>query len=135
LAVPCRPVVGTVTDKDTGTPIPGAIIESYVIKGSDVAARDSHRAVADKEGRYKLLGMPKGDGHQIRIKPPADQPYLTTVARVADGPGLEEVTVDVKLKRGVWITGKVTDKVTGKPVPSWIQYAVFGDNPNLEEAP
>src|SRR5262249_7428586 len=52
-----------------------------------------------------------------------------------DDPGLQPVTVDVKLKRGVWITGKVTDKVTGKPVPSWIRYGVFEDNPNRRGAP
>src|SRR5262249_61415734 len=44
-------------------------------------------------------------------------------------------TIDVQLKRGVWITGQVTDKATGKPVPSWIQYAVLGDNPNARDVP
>jgi len=57
------------------------------------------------------------------------------VARVPDGPGLEPAALDVKLKRGVWITGKVTDKATGKPVPSMVRYIVLGDNPNLAAAP
>ena len=33
-----------------------------------------------------------------------------------DSPGLDPVTVDFELKRGIWIEGKITDKVTGKPV-------------------
>jgi RNA polymerase sigma factor (sigma-70 family) len=134
IVAPSRPIVGTIRDKDTGKPIPGAVVESYVFGGKSVT--QTHlRAIADKEGRYRLLGMPKVEGNQIRIGPPDGQPYLMALARVSDGPGLEPVTVDVELKRGVWITGKVTDESTGKPVPSWIRYAVFGDNPNLVDAP
>jgi RNA polymerase sigma factor (sigma-70 family) len=134
IVAPSRPIVGTIRDKDTGKPIPGAVVESYVFGGKSVT--QTHlRAVADKEGRYRLLGMPKVEGNQIRIGPPEGQPYLMALATVRDGPGLEPVTVDVELKRGVWITGKVTDEAAGKPVPSWIRYAVFGDNPNLPDAP
>ncbi|MBO0698093.1 MAG: hypothetical protein J2P46_06850, partial [Zavarzinella sp.] len=131
---PGRPVVGTVRDKDTGKPIPGALVESYLFGGVNVI-RTHLRTVADKDGRYRLLGLPKGAASQIRVGPPDGEPYLMTLARVSDAPGLEPVTVDVKLKRGVWITGKVTDKATGRPVPSWIRYAVHGDNPNLPDAP
>src|SRR5262249_43450018 len=84
---------------------------------------------------YRLLGMPKGQGNQVRAVPPEGQPYLMSLVNVPDGPGLDPVTVDVRMKRGVWITGRATDKVTGKPVPSWIQYAVFEDNPFRKEAP
>jgi hypothetical protein len=127
--------VGVVRDKDTGKPIPGAIVESYLLAGSNVAGRPLVRAVADKEGRYRLIGMPKAEGSQIRVSPPDGQPYLRKLATVSDGPGLAPVTVDVALRRGVWITGKVTDKATGLPVPSWIRYVVFPDNPNLPENP
>ncbi len=133
VVAPGRPVVGVVRDKDSGEPIPGAVVESYVIAGTNtVSTRLS--AVADKEGRYRLLGMPKAEGNQIRVGPPDGEPYLMSVLRVPDAPGLEPATADVKLKRGVWITGKVADR-DGKPVPSWVQYAVHGDNPNLQEAP
>src|SRR5262249_45614824 len=33
-ATPCKPIVGVVRDKDTGKPIPGAIVQSYRIAGS-----------------------------------------------------------------------------------------------------
>jgi hypothetical protein len=93
------------------------------------------RTIADNEGRYRLLGMPQGGGHQIRVSPPEGQPYLKELVRVPDGPGLEPVTVDVHLTGGVWITGRVTDKATGRPVPSWVWYAVSRDNPNGMGAP
>jgi RNA polymerase sigma factor (sigma-70 family) len=135
LVPPCRPIAGVVRDKDTGKPIPGAVVESYQFAGTNFVARTHLRAVADEQGRYRLLGMPKGEGNQVRVRPPEGQPYLTVVARVADGPGLEPAALDVKLKRGVWITGKVTDKATGKPVPAMVRYIVLGDNPNLAAAP
>jgi protocatechuate 3,4-dioxygenase beta subunit len=135
LIPPCRPIVGVVRDKDTGKPIAGAIVESYHFAGSNRSGQTDLRAVADEKGTYRLLGMPKGEGNQIRVSPPEGQPYLTVVAGVPDAPGLEPATADVKLKRGVWITGKVTDKATGKPVTSVVRYIVLGDNPNGKEAP
>ncbi len=60
--------------------------------------------------------MPKGEGNRIKAVPGNDQPYLFSLKDVPDSPGLDPVTVDFELKRGVWIEGKVTDKVTGKPV-------------------
>jgi RNA polymerase sigma factor (sigma-70 family) len=135
LVPPCRPIAGVVRDKDTGKPVPGAVVESYVFAGTNLVGRTHLRAVADNEARYRLLGMPKGDGNQVRVRPPDGQPYVTAVARVPDGPGLEPAALDLKLKRGVWITGKVTDKATGKPVAAMVRYVVLGDNPNLKAAP
>jgi RNA polymerase sigma factor (sigma-70 family) len=134
LVPPCQPIVGVVRDKDTGKPIPGAVVESHQIGRRNVGGQVHLRAVADREGRYRLLGMPKGEGNQVRIAPPEGQPYLALLARVPDAPGLEAATLDVKLKRGVWITGKVTDKATGKPVAATVRYVVLGDNPNRAEA-
>src|SRR5262249_9266108 len=45
------------------------------------------------------------------------------------------VTVDVELKRGVWIAGQITDKATGKPVPGGVQYFPLDGNPNLRDYP
>ena len=132
---PCRPILGVVRDKDTGKPLPGAVVESYVFPHVPISGRTWLRTVADKEGRYRLLGMPKGRGCVIRVAGPEGQPYLMALANVPDAPGLNPVTVDVRLKRGVWATGKVTDKATGKPVHSTIRYAVFPDNPFRKEAP
>lgn len=130
LAAPSAPISGVIRDADTGKPIPGAIVESYLIGGTSIAGRRDLYAVADNDGRYRLLGMPKRDGHQLRVRAPDDKPYLMTIARVPDAPGLQPIAVDVNLKRGVWITGRVADKVTGQPVRSWLQYVVLPDNPN-----
>jgi RNA polymerase sigma factor (sigma-70 family) len=134
-AAPTKPVIGVVRDQDTGQPLAGAVIESYMIVGSNISGRTEMRTVTDKDGRYRLTGLPKGQGNQLRAGPPAGEPYLMSIQKMADTPGLEPVVVDFKLKRGVWITGKVTDKATGQPVPAQIEYAVFDDNPHRKDAP
>ena len=91
----------------------------------------AHRTT-DAQGRYLLTGMPKGEGNKIRLIPGKDQPYVSVHALVPDGPGLEPVTVDFELKRGLWIEGKITDKVTGKPVRGHVEYYAFNSNPNLK---
>jgi RNA polymerase sigma factor (sigma-70 family) len=135
VAAPCKPIVGVVRDKDTGKPIPGAVVTSYKRADSHISAVTDLQAVADKEGHFLLTGMPKGEGNQVRAGPPDGEPYLMSMRSVPDTPGLEAVTVDFALKRGVMITGRVFDKVTGAPVHAQVQYAVFEDNPNRKDAP
>jgi hypothetical protein len=45
------------------------------------------------------------------------------------------VTVDFQVKRGVWIEGKVTDKVTGKPLRGTVAYSWLPDNPYRQNYP
>src|SRR5262249_29193939 len=117
VATPSQPIVGVVRDKDTGKPIPGAVVRSKTLVESRFDLRTNlFRAVADNEGRYRITGVPRGKGNQLQANPPGDLPYLMALKDVGDMPGLEPVTLDFALKRGVWIDVKVTDKVTGKPV-------------------
>jgi protocatechuate 3,4-dioxygenase beta subunit len=139
LAAPSRPVVGIVRDKDTGKPLAGVTIAS-----SNAFRSDFIRTTTDKEGRYRLDGLPKGDGNKIAARandylPPSgnemssQRPYLSAVKKVDNPLGLEPVTVDFALKRGVWVKGRVTDKATGKPLWASIEYFCFSDNPNAKE--
>src|SRR5262249_26224105 len=77
----------------------------------------------------------RGKGNQLQASRPSDLPYLMALKEVGEMPGLEPITLDFALKRGVWIDVKVTDKVTGKPVACWLEYAPFTDNPHLKEVP
>jgi hypothetical protein len=132
---PTKPIVGVVRDKDSGKPIPGVILQSHKIAGSNISGRRDIQTVADANGEYRLTGLPKGEGNVLCAVPPDGQPYLMALKEVPSTPGLEPVQVDFELKRGVWIHGKVTDKVTGKPVAARIEYFVFDDNPHRQEAP
>ena len=90
-------------------------------------------ATTDAEGRYRLIGLPKGDGHVLSVYPPLDQPYfMTDFLKVSAGPGLEPVRFDIALNRGIWIDGRVTDAKTGQPVRAIIHYYPFLANTHAQ---
>ena len=76
--------------------------------------------------------MPKGKGNRIKVVPGHDQPYIISFKDVPDRPGLDTVTADVELKRGIWIEGRLTDKVTGQPVVGLVSFYPRAGNPNIE---
>ena len=67
--------------------------------------------------------------------PVGDQPYVPTHIEIADSPGLAPVTADIELSRGVWIEGKIRDKLTGQPLRGTVQYFAASSNPNLADFP
>ena len=129
-APPTRPILGTVRDKQTGAPIPGVAVRSYKLADWPIGNTGLVRTVADDQGRFRLVGMPRGEGNQILVMPPAEGAYLGEILDVAEGPpGLEPVSIDASLKRGIPIRGRVTDRATGKPVRTLVRYHTFKDNP------
>ena len=54
---------------------------------------------------------------------------MSVHAVVPDTAGLDPATVDFELKRGVWVEGRLTDKVTGKPVRGSVDYFALDANP------
>jgi RNA polymerase sigma factor (sigma-70 family) len=140
LAIPTKPVVGVVRDKDTGRPLAGVTVRSHRVAGA-FDLNGLVRTATDREGRYRLVGLPKGPGNALiaeaygHMPQAGDLPYLAAIREVGDTPGLEPVTADVALKRGVWVKGRVIDKATGKPVRGGFDYFCFPDNPGATELP
>jgi RNA polymerase sigma factor (sigma-70 family) len=129
-AGPGQVIVGTVRDAETKAPIPGAIIESYVLAGTNTAQNTIYHTVADGQGRYRFTGLPRGKGTRIRILPPRNQPYIPLVKSVPEKEPLVEATVDADLPRGVFVDITATDKKTGQPVRGSVSYFTFPDNPD-----
>ncbi len=137
--MPTQPIVGTVRDAATSELLPGVEIHSYRMTEFGISAGKAIRVKSDNEGRYRLVGMPKGSGRQIIAVPSDEQPYLMREFDVPDQPGLEAVECNLDLHRGVWITGRITDKQSGKPVGApaqvWMYYLPFRDNPFAQALP
>ncbi len=135
-APPGLTVNGTVQDAETKRPILRAIVEIYMLAGSNLGQDTRYHTVADEQGRYHFTGLRRGTGNRIRIRPPADQPYIPVIKNVPlpvvkGVPGvmsIAEATVDVALDRGVWVDVTVADKHTGRPVPGGIDYFVLPDS-------
>ncbi len=138
VAAPCKPIIGVIRDKDTKQPLVGVAVRSYTQATGPSSFRAVEavvRTMTDAQGRYRLTGLPKGLGYSIATLPGSGQPYVNTKMDVPDSPGLESVTVDFALKRGVWIEGKLTDKATGKPLKGSVEYFSLYSNPNLRDYP
>ena len=128
-AAPARSVTGIVRDAKTNRPLVGATVE-----GNPGWQWGHARTTTDGQGRYRLAGLKKGR-NDLLVTPGADEPYLAAEVEVPDQPGSDAIEANVSLYRGVWITGKVTDKATGKPVPATVQYTPFLSNRFAADVP
>src|SRR5262249_12394814 len=131
LVGPTKPVVGTVRDKRTGKPLAGILVgRSYEGEG-----REHLTGTTDARGRYRPVGGPKRatDPGSAGGKP--GLPYFDVTQRsVRDTPGLDPVTADFELERGVEVSGRLLD-AAGKPVPGVVRYEHLPDNPHLKDYP
>lgn len=135
---PSVPVEGVVTDYDTGDPVAGVLVhvDRLFKEGSvnhEQLLLDTHhmRAVTDRQGRFRITGMPPGEGHVLEAVPPMSEPYLMTSQDVS--PSLEDgeaKRIEIQVKRGIWIEGRVTDKQSGEPRFATVQYMPLKKNPH-----
>jgi RNA polymerase sigma factor (sigma-70 family) len=130
---PGRTVTGVVRDKVTRRPIPGAVVVSEKTAAHGISGRQEFRAVADKDGRYTLHGLPLGNGNVLRAGPSGDEPYLMQLRDVPTPPGFNPAPVDFELTRGVILTVRPVDAASGKPVAGFAEYFTFRDNPAYRE--
>lgn len=122
---PSRPVEGTVVDAETGKPLAGVSVEMERPRshrlGRAMAMHTNRpltvvQTTTDESGHFRLRGMAKTDGNSLLVFPHDDQPYFHEEINVRDEPGINPIKLTVKLHRGIWIKGRITDKETNDPV-------------------
>jgi beta-lactamase regulating signal transducer with metallopeptidase domain/protocatechuate 3,4-dioxygenase beta subunit len=116
VAQPSRPIRGVVRDAKTGEALIGVKVESDKFAGTKLSGVRDLKTTTDAQGRFELIGMPKGEGNRIVVVPSVRQPYFSRKIEIPSPAGIDPVEMTIDLHRGLWITGRVTDKVTGKPV-------------------
>ena len=124
-------MVGVVRDKDSGQPLAGVRIACDKTAEFPVHGFNGIEATTDDQGRYRLGGLPKGHGNHVIAIPSRGQPYLAAGLEIPDTPGLDPVSLDIGLKRGIVIEGRVTDKQTGSPLKAFVSYNAYKDNPHF----
>jgi RNA polymerase sigma factor (sigma-70 family) len=122
VAQPMRIIEGTVREAGTGEPVAGFTISSLVGDNNSVVA------VSDKQGRYRLIGLPKRKQYLLTAEPPENSSWLRAGARPADTEGLRPLKVDFTVARGIIVAGRVIDKTTGKGVQSSLNFAPLPEN-------
>lgn len=136
IADPARLIEGTVKDAATGKPLAGVSIESYKLAGYPFVNNRVLKTRSDAEGHYRLAGAPKGEGNQLIAIPADGQPYFMREVKVPDPVGLEPIALDIELHHGVLISGRVTDRSTGEPVPAVrIHYFPYRTNEHAQAIP
>jgi RNA polymerase sigma factor (sigma-70 family) len=121
LVGPARTIVGTVRDGRTGRPLAG--IKVHCPPGE---------TFTDDQGRYRLDGVAKQPTYWVAA---GGLPYFFTLTGVADAPGLEALTADFALERGLVVRGRLTDRATGKPIRGRVMYLADRANPALKDFP
>jgi RNA polymerase sigma factor (sigma-70 family) len=113
VAGPTKPIAGVVRSKATGRPV-----EGVRVFGMEGATWTSVSARTDAQGRFRLVGLPKGEFYRITANEGHGgvAPYLRTQITVTDTEGLKPIEMTIELPRGVVITGRLIDPATGRPV-------------------
>ena len=121
---PSRPIVGTVRDAKTGAGVSGMKVVELI--------GNLCETTVDKDGKFKLVGVPKAARYMIATGSLGEAPYFGTGSTFDDTQGLEAVTADLKVYRGTVATGRVTD-AAGRPVAGHVFYDWTRDNPHAKE--
>lgn len=138
---PSIPVLGTVTEYQSGKPIADAVVyverlfsEQGMSENNLLRMRTQYmRTTTDEQGRYTLRGLPPGGEHVIEVVPPKTEPWLissNTLSLAADDDAHQ---LDVKVFRGIWIEGNLTDGDTKEPLDGRVDYLALSLNPNIPQ--
>jgi len=112
IAGPTKPITGVVRSKATGKPLAGV-----QILGTEPATWTEVSTLTDPQGRFRLVGLPKGGSYQVRGVPrPGIDPFLGAQVTVTDTEGLTPIETSLELPKGVIVAGRLIDTATGKPV-------------------
>jgi hypothetical protein len=129
---PARPVQGRVTDKQTGKPLAGMLVEMIPMRrhgGMPFSAR------TDADGRYRVSGHQADMTYFTTVYPRADSGYLTASERRHEWPaGAKALEVNFALERGKLVGGRVIDRDTKQPIAgAAVVYQPARGNPNNKD--
>jgi hypothetical protein len=123
---------GIVRDTDTGKGQAGleVMLTGYY---DDTMPPFNPKAKTDAEGRYEIHGARKAKRYLLDSLSDSATGYTPSQIWADDTTGYQPVVADIKVKKGVIVTGKVIDRATGKAVPGWARSAVLSGNPFVKE--
>ncbi|MFO0807828.1 MAG: sigma-70 family RNA polymerase sigma factor [Gemmataceae bacterium] len=121
-----KPIRGVVRDADTGAPRPGVTVEMSINDRPYWLYRQTART--DAAGRYEFRGSRKSERYLVYVRCDPAAGYLGGITHPLDTPAYEPVVADFSVKKGVVVTGRVTDGTTGAPVPNLATSAALAGN-------
>jgi protocatechuate 3,4-dioxygenase beta subunit len=126
VATPSRVMEGNIRDQGIGKPVAG-------VRVSCSAGNSIVHTASDAEGHYKLAGLAKADKYFVSVTPPTDSNLLPRWTAVPGADGLGPIARDFDLARGVFVTGRIIDRSTGKGVRGRVRFVALPDNPFFDK--
>jgi RNA polymerase sigma factor (sigma-70 family) len=130
IAEPEKILRGLVTEESTGKPRPGVSV--WLTHYDDVLLRLTLKTKTDAKGHYEIRGAKKAPSYTLEVFSDAKAGFIGRSVKVADTDRYLPVYANIKVTKGVIVTGKVLDKSTGKPVPGYVHCVPLAGNPFAE---
>jgi hypothetical protein len=126
---PARPVQGRVTDKQTGKPLAGLLVEMIPMRGHGGMP---FYARTDADGRYRVSGHAGATMYFTSVYPPADSGYLAATDNHQNWPaGAKFLEKIFALEKGRIVRGRAIDLDTKQPIAgAAVVYQPVLGNPN-----
>jgi len=134
-ASPSAPVAGIVRDIETKAPLAGVTVTTESVSGTVMTREGFIVVTTDAQGRYRLEGLPPTKGNRLKVFPREHRYLITPNIAVPESPGLKPIRLNVELRHAVWVTGRLFDRATGKPVRGSIHYTPFLANQFTQNYP
>jgi hypothetical protein len=132
---PHKPILGTVRDARTKLPLAGVRVLGYTLGQPLDWWWQPVETVTDARGRYRLDRLAKAARHVVAFDPGAGAAHMHRFDEVGDTDGFVPIVHDTELARGVVVSGRVTDRSTGRPVRARVVYAPLYNNGNFSTTP
>ncbi|WZO96313.1 M56 family metallopeptidase [Isosphaeraceae bacterium EP7] len=111
--LPPHPVVGRITDAETKAPLAGVTVEVTPMRkhgGKPI------RSLTDADGRYRVSDR-EGEHYWVAVYPKSSSGYLPAERGMVQWKdGESDLRIDLPLRRGVVIRGRVIDETNGGPI-------------------
>ncbi len=117
-----KPIRGVVHATDIGKGLAG--VEVRLLHYGESPIPFLLKATTDAVGRYELRGVRKAKHYALDVEANVDTGYPGYNLRAMDTPGYGPLTVDVRMVRGITLTGRVLDRKTGKVEPDLMSCSV-----------
>ncbi|MGH7137611.1 MAG: carboxypeptidase-like regulatory domain-containing protein, partial [Pirellulales bacterium] len=105
------------------TPVSGAVVESYGRgQGQILSAR------TDEQGRYELHGSPRNRQYPLSVRRSTGSDFLPRTVTLATAPGQTAIDLDLELKRGIVVEGRVFDQETGHGLKGGVRFVPLPGN-------
>jgi RNA polymerase sigma factor (sigma-70 family) len=136
-ARPEHVIVGTVTDA-AGKPVAGLKVvgtanESALRTTYYPGWSEKEETTTDKDGKFRLAGLVKAKTRYLHVQGGDTAPYLDQIVEVRDTTGYTPVTADVTLTPAVLVTGRLTNRATGKAVRGMATWLPLEANTPLQQ--